>query len=57
MLIVKAMEDVMHNPAIRAGTRPDKANKVVIKTPTAPRASKRRSSQRFVIQKVYHIYE
>jgi hypothetical protein len=41
---VKAIADVMHRPAMPAGTRPDKANKVVMRTLAAPRASKFSSS-------------
>jgi hypothetical protein len=56
MLFVKAIADVIQRPAIPASTRPDKANRVVTSTDKAPRASKFSKSQRFVIQKLYHIY-
>jgi hypothetical protein len=53
---VKAIADVIQSAARPADTRPDKANNVVTSTDKAPRASKFSKSQRFVIQKLYHIY-
>jgi len=53
---VKAIADVIQIPATPADARPDKANRVVTSTDRAPRASKFSKSQRFVIQKLYHIY-
>ena len=53
---MKAIADVIQRPAVPADTRPDKANRVVTSTDKAPRVSKFSKSQRFVIQKLYHIY-
>jgi hypothetical protein len=56
MLFVKAIADVIQRPAMPADTRPDSANRVVMSTDKAPRVSKFSKSQRFVIQKLYHIF-
>lgn len=56
ILVVNAIAEVIHIPAVPALTKPESANSVVMSTATAPRQSKFRSSQRFVIQKLYHIY-
>jgi hypothetical protein len=52
---VNAMADVMHTPARPASTTPESAKSVVTNTVHAPTTSKRRSSQRFIIQNPYHI--
>jgi hypothetical protein len=54
--MVKDMAEVMQVPTRPASTTPDSAKSVVMKTVTAPRISKRSSSQRFIIQNPYHIY-
>lgn len=56
MLFVKAIADVIQRPATPADAKPDKAKRVVTSTDKAPSASKFSKSQRFVIQKLYHIY-
>ena len=49
------MAEVIQRPAVPADTNPDSANSVVRSTDKPPRASKFSNSQRFVIQKLYHI--
>jgi hypothetical protein len=53
MLVVKAIEEVMHSPVIPAGTRPDKENKVVMKTLRAPSASKLSNSH--LVKRGYYL--
>ena len=45
----------MQRPAVPADTNPDNANDVVRNTDKPPSVSKFSNSQRFVIQKLYHI--
>ena len=48
----------MHKPARPASfVKVDIENNVVIKTDKAPKVSKFKRSQRFVIQKLYHIWK
>lgn len=49
------MAEVIQRPAVPADTKPDNANSVVTSTDKPPSASKFSNSQRFVIQKLYHI--
>jgi hypothetical protein len=49
------MAEVIQRPAVPADTKPDTANNVVRSTDKPPSASKFSNSQRFVIQKLYHI--
>jgi len=53
---VKAIAEVMQRPAVPGDTKPDNANSVVTSTAKPPSASKFSNNQRFVIQKLYHIY-
>jgi hypothetical protein len=56
--VVNAIALVMHRPARPASfVKVDIENNDVIKTDKAPKASKFRRSQRFVIQKLYHIWK
>lgn len=60
MLFVNAIALVMHSAAqpaqpSRCVGSTDRVNIEVVKTAKAPNVSKRRRSQRFVIQKKYHI--
>jgi hypothetical protein len=54
--VVNAIALVIQRPARPAPfVKVDIENNVVIKTATAPKESKFKRSQRFVIQKLYHI--
>ena len=56
-LIVNVIALVIQTLAVPAETYPERENSVVMKTARPPRVSKLSKSHRFVIQKLYHIYE